>query len=166
MPNWIKEDAIVKPHHPLKDMSNHAGGMICVCTEAQAQAGEGRRRGGALLIYYDCVLCWSLILLPQESGKSSGRKKASATTTTTHPKQKSKQSSLQSSSGSIPSKGSATQSFPKGMTSIDVKIFSLVGEVTKSKDETIASKNYTIQLLESMLQTQKKCACVNGVVGE
>ena len=40
MPNWIKEDAIVKPHHPLKDMSNHAGGMICVCTEAQALARQ------------------------------------------------------------------------------------------------------------------------------
>ncbi len=50
------------------------------------------------------------------------------------------------------------------MTSIDVKIFSLVGEVTKSKDETIASKNYTIQLLENMLQGRKTscAACGNG----
>jgi molybdopterin converting factor small subunit len=44
-----------------------------------------------------------------------------------------------------------------GSSAVDVKIFSLVNEVTKSKDETIASKNYTIQLLESMLQNQKKC---------
>ena len=46
------------------------------------------------------------------------------------------------------------------------KIFSLVTEVTKSKDETIASKNYTIQLLESMLQNNRKvpssCAACGG----
>lgn len=53
-------------------------------------------------------------------------------------------------------------------TTIDVKIFSLVGEVTKSKDETIASKNYTIQLLESMLQSRnynnkaQQCAACGG----
>lgn len=40
MLNWIRKDAIVKLHHPLKDMSNHAGGMICVCTDAQALARQ------------------------------------------------------------------------------------------------------------------------------
>jgi hypothetical protein len=44
-------------------------------------------------------------------------------------------------------------------TSIDVQIFSLVGEVTRSKDETIASKNYTIQLLEKMLQNRAVASC-------
>jgi hypothetical protein len=51
---------------------------------------------------------------------------------------------------------------------IDTKIFSLVTEVTKSKDETIASKNYTIQLLESMLQNRKassSCAACGGGSG-
>lgn len=43
---------------------------------------------------------------------------------------------------------------PKSISSFDVNIFSLVNEVTKSKDETIAAKNYTIQLMESMLQKQ------------
>jgi molybdopterin converting factor small subunit len=50
-----------------------------------------------------------------------------------------------------------------GSSAVDVKIFSLVNEVTKSKDETIASKNYTIQLLESMLQNQKKCTTCAAV---
>jgi hypothetical protein len=33
-----------------------------------------------------------------------------------------------------------------------MKIFSLVNEVSRSKDETIAAKDHTIQLLESMLK--------------
>ena len=75
-------------------------------------------------------------------------------------KTKSKSSSHLGSFGSTHFKGSET-GFPmqKGGSTVDVKIFSLVNEVTKSKDETIASKNYTIQLLESMLQNQKKCTC-------
>ena len=42
--------------------------------------------------------------------------------------------------------------FSKSMSSIDLKIFSLVNEVSRSKDETIAAKNHTIKLLESMLK--------------
>jgi|SanBayMetagenome_1026888.scaffolds.fasta_scaffold42209_2 hypothetical protein len=30
MLNRIREDAVVKPFHPLKDMSDHAGAMKCV----------------------------------------------------------------------------------------------------------------------------------------
>ncbi len=79
-----------------------------------------------------------------------------------HQKQKSKQNSPQGSSGLIHMKGSPTVGFPKTSTTtsssinnFETKIFSLVTEVTKSKDETIASKNYTIQLLESMLQLNR-----------
>ena len=79
-------------------------------------------------------------------------------------KMKSKPNSLLGSFGSTHMKASETGiHLQKGISTVDVKIFSLVNEVTKSKDETIASKNYTIQLLESMLQNQKKCICVNGV---
>jgi hypothetical protein len=75
-------------------------------------------------------------------------------------KVKSKSSSHLGSFGSTHYKGSeAGIPMQKGGSTVDVKIFSLVNEVTKSKDETIASKNYTIQLLESMLQNQKKCTC-------
>jgi hypothetical protein len=50
--------------------------------------------------------------------------------------------------------------FMKSISSVDVKLMALVGEVTKSKDETIAAKNYAIQLLETMLQkSQKTCGC-------
>jgi hypothetical protein len=42
----------------------------------------------------------------------------------------------------------------QSVSSFDVNIFSLVNEMTKSKDETIAAKNYTIQLMETMLQKQ------------
>ena len=79
-----------------------------------------------------------------------------------HQKQKSKQNSPQGSSGLIHMKGSPTVGFPKTSTTtsssinnFETKIFSLVTEVTKSKDETIASKNYTIQLLESILQLNR-----------
>ena len=75
-------------------------------------------------------------------------------------KAKSKSSSHLGSFGSTHLKGSETGiAMQRGGSTVDVKIFSLVNEVTKSKDETIASKNYTIQLLESMLQNQKKCPC-------
>ena len=48
----------------------------------------------------------------------------------------------------------------KSISSVDVKLMALLGEVTKSKDETIAAKNYAIQLLETMLQkSQKTCGC-------
>ena len=48
----------------------------------------------------------------------------------------------------------------KSISSVDVKLMALLGEVTKSKDETIAAKNYAIQLLETMLEKGKKtCAC-------
>lgn len=40
---------------------------------------------------------------------------------------------------------------PKNVA-VDVKLMLLVSEVTKSKDETIAAKNYAIQLLETMLK--------------
>ena len=33
-----------------------------------------------------------------------------------------------------------------------MKLLTLVGEVAKSKDETIAAKNYAIHLLETMLK--------------
>ena len=50
--------------------------------------------------------------------------------------------------------------FMKSISSVDVKLMALLGEVTKSKDETIAAKNYAIQLLETMLEKNKKtCAC-------
>jgi hypothetical protein len=49
-----------------------------------------------------------------------------------------------------PNKGSSY--FIKNLSSVDMKLMSLVGEVTKSKDETIAAKNYAIQLLETMLK--------------
>ena len=74
------------------------------------------------------------------------------------PKTKSKPSLHPTSFGSIPLKGLGTSSL-KSVSSVDDKIFSLVGEVTKSKDETIASKNYTIQILETLLQSRKPCTC-------
>jgi len=40
MMNWIREDAVVKLHRPLKDTSNHSGGMKCVCTDPQALARQ------------------------------------------------------------------------------------------------------------------------------
>lgn len=40
MQNWIREDAVVKPFHPLKDTSDHAGGMKCVYTDPQALAQQ------------------------------------------------------------------------------------------------------------------------------
>jgi hypothetical protein len=40
----------------------------------------------------------------------------------------------------------------KNISSVDMKLMTLVSEVTKSKDETIAAKNYAIQLLETMLK--------------
>jgi hypothetical protein len=40
----------------------------------------------------------------------------------------------------------------KSASSVDVKLLTLVGEVAKSKDETIAAKNYAIHLLETMLK--------------
>jgi hypothetical protein len=40
----------------------------------------------------------------------------------------------------------------KNVSTVDVKLMLLVSEVTKSKDETIAAKNYAIQLLETMLK--------------
>ena len=54
-----------------------------------------------------------------------------------------------------PYEGVSDSRIPTSSSIIETKIFSLVTEVTKSKDETIASKNYTIQLLESMLQNRK-----------
>ena len=35
MLNRIREDAVVKPFHPLKDMSDHAGAMKCVYADPQ-----------------------------------------------------------------------------------------------------------------------------------
>ena len=80
-------------------------------------------------------------------------------------KAKSKSSSHLGSFGSTHLKGSETGIAMQrgGSSAVDVKIFSLVNEVTKSKDETIASKNYTIQLLESMLLNQKKCTTCAAV---
>ena len=96
-------------------------------------------------------------LHPRPQGASVLKKMAQS-------KMKWKPNSFPGSFGSTHMKASETGiHLQKGVSNVDVKIFSLVNEVTKSKDETIASKNYTIQLLESMLQTQKKCICVNGV---
>ena len=50
------------------------------------------------------------------------------------------------------SKGVSSSYFMKNISSVDMKLMTLVGEVTKSKDETIAAKNYAIQLLETMLK--------------
>ena len=77
-------------------------------------------------------------------------------------KTKSKQSLPQSTSGSICSKG-LSLSMQTGITPFEVKIFSMANEVTKSKDETIAAKNYTIKLLETMLEGRKACVCSNQI---
>jgi hypothetical protein len=53
---------------------------------------------------------------------------------------------------SIPSSKGGSSYFMKNISSVDMKLMTLVGEVTKSKDETIAAKNYAIQLLETMLK--------------
>ena len=82
-------------------------------------------------------------------------------TYTTQQKTKSKPNLHPTSFGSIPSKGLGMSSL-KSVSSVDVKIFSLVNVVAKSKDETIASKNYTIQLLETLLQSRKPCVCANA----
>ena len=107
----------------------------------------------------------------QEEGKGTSRAVGGQSSSgISHPKPKSKQSSLRGSSGSTSTKGSVMPGFPKktasvmvgsdpSNSSIDVQIFSLVGEVTRSKDETIASKNYTIQLLEKMLQNRAVASC-------
>ena len=44
----------------------------------------------------------------------------------------------------------------KSISPPDSKLMALANEVTKSKDETIAAKNYAIQLLETMLQHSQK----------
>lgn len=40
MLNRIREDAVVKPFHPLKDMSDHAGAMKCVYADSQTLAQQ------------------------------------------------------------------------------------------------------------------------------
>jgi hypothetical protein len=40
MLNRIREDAVVKPFHPLKDMSDHAGAMKCVYADPQTLAQQ------------------------------------------------------------------------------------------------------------------------------
>lgn len=65
------------------------------------------------------------------------------------PKSKSNSFSANHSSSKCSSSGIL---FGKGVSAIEMKIFSLVNEVSRSKDETIAAKDHTIQLLESMLK--------------
>ena len=100
----------------------------------------------------------ALIHINNRSVVPQGPVKKSKKSSTSQPKMKSKPSLHPTSFGSIPSKGLGTSSF-KSVSSVDDKIFSLVSEVTKSKDETIASKNYTIQILETLLQSRKPCTC-------
>ena len=120
-----------------------------------------------LLTYILDRIFFVLLCQTTESKKNHNNNKRATTTTSakkkTKPHQKNNDSSSVRRSNNNKQKcvtTTTTQQFPvvgfgKCISSIDMKIFSLVNEVSKSKDETIAAKNHTIQILETLLKLQQ-----------
>ena len=116
-----------------------------------------------LLTYILDRIFFVLLCQTTESKKNHNNNKRA--TTTTSAKKKTKPHQKNNDSSSVRSNNNkqcvtTTQQFPvvgfgKCISSIDMKIFSLVNEVSKSKDETIAAKNHTIQILETLLKLQQ-----------